>query len=547
VTRPLLANLLLRKDPLGEDCVSGYLILRNSTTSEPCPQGASYDPFPSRGAIGTRGNRKLTATAARAMAATAWKMLSMPPCSATDRLRTSACGRKERSGPRSWSAAPAQDPHGQRAPDRPAEHRARGGHAPPLPRHARLHRDDQRGVGEAQAQSIKKHGGPDRPQVRPGPQQERQPRRRAEGERKAAPDEPPVPGPRQDAPREVRREGPPDGDRRDGGAGVGGGAAEDALHVEGDERHHGDHRGPHQRPDRRGDGHDALREEVQRDQGLVGAAFRLDKEEEGDRGRRQEGEAFPAGAPAQEQEHDRDGKQHRAGEVQPVVATLHRFVVVEGEHGGAPQSHRDVHVEDPPPGEPVHDGAAEHRPDQARNAPDRAEDPLDPRPLVHVEEVSHDGDGDGLDGAGAQTLDRPEEDEHVHAPGVPAEEGPAEEQGDPREHHRFAAVQVGQLAVDGQGHGRREHVGREHPGVKVNPAQVPHRRGHRRGDHGHLHGGEEQAQEQGDDGQGAVGLARQVAENSGEPPMSCAASVASSSRRAGSRAWSHRRGIPGSP
>ena len=73
------------------------------------------------------------------------------------------------------------------------------------------------------------------------------------------------------------------------------------------------------------------------------------------------------------------------------------------------------------------DRPAEDRTDEAGKPPDRAEDPLDPCPLVHVEEVAHDGHGDRLDGAGAQPLDRPEEDERVHAAGVAAEEGAAQE------------------------------------------------------------------------------------------------------------------------
>ncbi|MBP2685410.1 MAG: hypothetical protein H6Q81_315, partial [Deltaproteobacteria bacterium] len=44
----------------------------------------------SRGEIRIAGNRKLTANPAKAMTATAWKIPSIPPCSAPDRLRTSA-------------------------------------------------------------------------------------------------------------------------------------------------------------------------------------------------------------------------------------------------------------------------------------------------------------------------------------------------------------------------------------------------------------------------------------------------------------------------
>ena len=73
------------------------------------------------------------------------------------------------------------------------------------------------------------------------------------------------------------------------------------------------------------------------------------------------------------------------------------------------------------------DRPSEDRTDEAGKPPDRAEDPLDPCALVHVEEVAHDGHRDRLDGAGAEPLDRPEEDERVHAAGVAAEEGAAKE------------------------------------------------------------------------------------------------------------------------
>ena len=88
------------------------------------------------------------------------------------------------------------------------------------------------------------------------------------------------------------------------------------------------------------------------------------------------------------------------------------------------------------------DRPAQDRTDQAGKPPDRAEDSLDPGPLVHVEEVAHDGHGDRLDRPGTQPLDRPEEDERVHAPGVTAEKGAAQEKSEADEHHRFAAVKV---------------------------------------------------------------------------------------------------------
>src|SRR5512135_2924597 len=52
-----------------------------------------------RGAILIAGNRRLIVNPAKATTATAWKIPSIPPCSAPDRLRTSAAGRRERSGP----------------------------------------------------------------------------------------------------------------------------------------------------------------------------------------------------------------------------------------------------------------------------------------------------------------------------------------------------------------------------------------------------------------------------------------------------------------
>ena len=244
--------------------------------------------------------------------------------------------------------------------------------------------------------------------------------------------------------------------------------------------------------------------------GSSAATFHPQEESQRYGGRREEAEALRPGAGREKGEHHGDRKQRRPGEIEPVVVPIHLLVVGEDQHRRAPQAQRDVHVENPAPGEPMDDRPAEDRTGQAGKPPDRAEDPLDPGSLVHVEEVAHDGHGDGLDGAGTQPLDRPEEDERVHAAGVTAEEGAAQEKGDSDEHHRLAAVEVRELAVDGQGHGCREHVGGEHPCVEVNTAQVPDGGGHRSGHDGHLHGGQEQAEEQRDHGQRAVGLARQA-------------------------------------
>ena len=86
-------------------------------------------------------------------------------------------------------------------------------------------------------------------------------------------------------------------------------------------------------------------------------------------------------------------------------------------------------------------------------------------------------------------------------PANPASGRSDEEQRRAREQHRLAAVEVGELAVDGDRDRRREHVRGERPSVEREATELAHDRRHRRRDDRHLHRGEEHAEEQGDHGE----------------------------------------------
>ena len=76
---------------------------------------------------------------------------------------------------------------------------------------------------------------------------------------------------------------------------------------------------------------------------------------------------------------------------------------------------RDVDVEDPAPGELLDEDAAEQRPDDARHAEHRAEQPLVAAALAGRDDVADDRLRADHQPAAAETLDGPERDQLDHA------------------------------------------------------------------------------------------------------------------------------------
>src|SRR5207244_441421 len=74
--------------------------------------------------------------------------------------------------------------------------------------------------------------------------------------------------------------------------------------------------------------------------------------------------------------------------------------------------------------------------------------------------------------AGAETLDRPEDDQLRHSPREAAERRADQEEADRDEEERTAAVDVPELPVQRHGHRRGEQVRREDPGVAREAAEL---------------------------------------------------------------------------
>jgi len=73
----------------------------------------------------------------------------------------------------------------------------------------------------------------------------------------------------------------------------------------------------------------------------------------------------------------------------------------------------------------------------------------------------------GKDGPRADALDPPEEDQLPHLLAEARQHRADEEEDDSEREQGLAAVEVGELAVDRDGHGAREEEDRDDPGVQV--------------------------------------------------------------------------------
>ena len=130
------------------------------------------------------------------------------------------------------------------------------------------------------------------------------------------------------------------------------------------------------------------------------------------------------------------------------------------------------------------ENGAEGRTDDRGDAEDTRDVALHPRALGRRVDVAHDGGGDRLDGAGAESLQRAQADEDRHRPGEAAQCGGDEEHARAGEEHPLASVEVGEAAVDRDAHGLSEQVGGEHPAEQGEAAEIADDRGHGRGDDG---------------------------------------------------------------
>ena len=126
---------------------------------------------------------------------------------------------------------------------------------------------------------------------------------------------------------------------------------------------------------------------------------------------------------------------------------------------------------------PKHRGDAEHAGHQ----------PLHVRALGRRVDVAEDRGGDRLHAAGAEALQRAEQDQRQHVAGEAAQRGTDQEQAGADIEHLLAAVDVGKPAVDRNAHRLGQQIDREHPGEQIEPTEIGNDRRHRGGDDGAFH------------------------------------------------------------
>ena len=103
----------------------------------------------------------------------------------------------------------------------------------------------------------------------------------------------------------------------------------------------------------------------------------------------------------------------------------------------------------------------------------RAEPPLHAGALLDREQVAEHRQHDRPDRPRPKPLDHPHRDQLGHAPRQARQHRAQREERQTEQEHTFAAQQIGQLAIDRGGDRRRQQVGREDPGVDIEPLQAP--------------------------------------------------------------------------
>jgi hypothetical protein len=136
------------------------------------------------------------------------------------------------------------------------------------------------------------------------------------------------------------------------------------------------------------------------------------------------------------------------------------------------QADGHVHVEDPTPGEVVREEPAQPGTDDARDAEHGAEYALVLAALGRAENVRHDRERRGEDSRAPQALEGPERDQLAHAARLARKNRSGEEKHHADEHHDLAAVEVGELAIDGDHRGGGQQVCGHHPGIKAQAIEV---------------------------------------------------------------------------
>jgi hypothetical protein len=150
-----------------------------------------------------------------------------------------------------------------------------------------------------------------------------------------------------------------------------------------------------------------------------------------------------------------------------------------GDHGQRHEPERQIDVEDPAPGQLIDEEAAEQRPDQSRQAPNAAEQPLIAPPLARRNEIADHRDRRHHQAAAADPLHEAEGDELDHVAAQAASSRPRQEHHDRRLQDDLPSVEIAELAVDRRDDGRGEKIRRDDPGEVGQAAQLADNGGQR--------------------------------------------------------------------
>ena len=220
-----------------------------------------------------------------------------------------------------------------------------------------------------------------------------------------------------------------------------------------------------------------------------------------DRHQREDGRRVPGVGRAAEAGEEDDRRQRRgqepgAGVVDDVAAPCRRRLEHDGDDRQRGGADGQVDVEDPAPREVLDEVAAEQRPDDRRDAEDRAEEALVAAAIAWRDDVADRRHRGHDQPAAAQALQGAEGDQLAHVLRHAAQGGADQEQHDRDLQHELAAVQVAELAVDRRGDRGRQQVRRDHPRQVLDAAEVADDRRQRRGDDRLVEGRQEQHEHQ---------------------------------------------------
>lgn len=273
-----------------------------------------------------------------------------------------------------------------------------------------------------------------------------------------------------------------------------------------------DHRAEHgeadDEADHRAEGEGADPEQLERQHGFGRLAFHEDEGDEQDGAEHGQADDLgrapgPGGAAEGGDEHEAggDGGDEEGAEVvDGVLRGPRRDAESGGDHGERDEPDGEVDVEDPAPGQVVDEQSAEQRAEHAGRTEDRAEEALVLAAFPGRDDVADDRHRQHDQPAASEALQGAEADELGHVLGEAAEGRADEEEDDGVLEELLSPVLVAELAPQRGGRGGGEHVGGDDPGEVGHAAELADDGRQGGGDDGLVECGDQQAQQQGADG-----------------------------------------------